>query len=60
NEFTVTLDYSPAANFDLLGEVRADGSSNHIYPNGDPADLKGTESDIAIKAIYKFGTPTGS
>ena len=60
NEFTLTLDYSPAANFDLLGEVRADGSSNHIYPNGDGADLKGTESDIAIKAIYKFGTPTGS
>ncbi len=60
NEFTVTLDYSPAANFDLLGEVRADGSSNHIYPNGDATDLKGTESDIAIKAIYKFGTPTGS
>ncbi len=60
NELTLTLDYSPAANFDLLGEVRADGSSNHIYPNGDGADLKGSESDIAIKAIYKFGTPTGS
>lgn len=59
NEVTLTLDYSPAASFDLLGEVRLDGSANDIYPNGsDPA--KGTESDIAIKAIYKFGTPTGS
>ncbi len=60
NEFTVTLDYSPATNFDLLGEVRADGSSSHIYPNGAGADLKGSESDVAIKAIWKFGTPTGS
>lgn len=58
-EATLTLDYSPAANFDLLGEVRVDGSANDIYPNGsDPA--KGSESDVAVKAIWKFGTPTGS
>lgn len=60
NEVTLTLDYSPASSFDILGEVRLDGSANNIYPNGDPADAKGTESDVAIKAIWKFGTPTGS
>ena len=59
NEVTLTLDYSPAANFDVLGEVRLDGSSNDIYPNGSE-NPKGTESDVAIKAIWKFGTPTGS
>jgi hypothetical protein len=59
NEVTLTLDYSPASNFDLLGEVRVDGSANDIYPNGS-ADPKGSESDVAVKAIWKFGTPTGS
>ena len=61
NEVTLTLDYSPAANFDVLGEVRLDGSSNDIYPNpGTDGSFKGQESDVAIKAIWKFGTPTGS
>ncbi len=56
-EVTATVDYAATGNFDLLGEVRLDGSTNQIIPNGsDP--LRKTEGDVMVKAIYKFGTPT--
>lgn len=58
-EVTATVDYSATSSFDLLGEVRLDGSTNQIFPNStDPA--RKTEGDVMIKAIYKFGTPTSS
>jgi hypothetical protein len=58
-EVTLTGDYSASKNFDVLVEGRLDSAKGKIFPNGgDPA--KKTQPDVAIKAIYKFGTPTGS
>ena len=73
SEVTATLDYSAAKNFDLLGEVRGDYSSrsaagitegvfpdsNNLPPSPTAGFQKGQE-EVLVKAIYKFGTPTGS
>ena len=53
-EVTLTGDYVAAKNFDLLAEFRLDNSNKKVYPND--LDLKKTQPDVAVKAIYKFGT----
>jgi hypothetical protein len=67
-EATVTVDYSATKNFDVLGEVRGDygnisetGFGNAgIFPDTSNTTngLQKSQSEVLIKAIYKFGTPT--
>jgi UDP-3-O-acyl-N-acetylglucosamine deacetylase len=56
--YTLTGVYSPAKSFDLLAEVRFDDGSEKFFPDGfDSAgaqQLKDSQGDVAIKAIYKF------
>lgn len=57
-EATLTVAYSPTTSFDLLAEVRGDTSNNDAFlKGGSPTDsqISGT-----LKAIFKFGTPSGS
>jgi hypothetical protein len=68
-EGTITADYSPATNFDVLGEFRTDysatGSNAGLFPNGSvdegedgTVDLsRKSQPEVLIKAIWKFGTP---
>jgi hypothetical protein len=57
-DITLTGDYSASKNFDLLAEFRIDGSNHEVFPFD--TDAKKQQPDVAIKAIYKFGTPSGS
>ncbi len=62
SEVTFTADYSAAKNFDVLGEVRYD-MGDQLYPNPGSDTVNGTDfsshqSEVEVKAIYKFGTPT--
>ncbi|MDR3416885.1 MAG: outer membrane beta-barrel protein [Nevskia sp.] len=74
-ELTATADYSASKNFDLLGEVREDygsviapvgalpGDGNiGVFPNTANAagGVQKSQTEVLVKAIYKFGTPTGS
>lgn len=56
--YTLTGVYSPAKSFDLLAEVRYDTASDKRFPDGvTPAgapQLKDSQGDVAVKAIYKF------
>jgi hypothetical protein len=61
-EVTATVDYSAAKNLDLLAEVRFDmGSQVYPDPGSDTtngSDFASHQGSLAVKAIYKFGTPT--
>ena len=68
-EITATIDYSATKTFDVLGEIREDygsvstpGFDAGVYP-GTSNTTTGTQksqTEFLVKAIYKFGTPTGS
>jgi hypothetical protein len=70
SELTATVDYTAAKNFDVLAEGRVDYGSDlvlesggfstgvPIFPNG--SDTRKSQPEVLIKAIYKFGTPTGT
>jgi len=57
-EVTLTGDYAATKNFDLLAEFRIDSSNHEVFAFDD--DVKKQQPDVAVKAIYKFGTPSGS
>jgi hypothetical protein len=69
-EVTLTGDYSATKNFDLLGEVRDDyGSASAtgigsagLFPDtsNTTSGTQKSQAEVLVKAIYKFGTPTGS
>jgi hypothetical protein len=67
SELTATIDYAAAMSFDVLGEVRDDygsvgvtGSPSNFGPYPDGSGTRKSQPEVLIKAIYKFGTPTGS
>lgn len=50
--YTLTLGHKVASNLELLGEIRLDNADTSIFPDG--AGTEDSQSDVAIKAIYKF------
>ena len=61
-ELTATVDYSATKSFDILGEFREDYGTALYFPSGDNTTFGAQKSqgEVLVKAIYKFGTPTGS
>jgi hypothetical protein len=61
-ELTATVDYSASKSFDVLGEVRDDYGTALYFPSAynSTSGAQKSQAEVLVKAIYKFGTPTGS
>jgi hypothetical protein len=52
SEYTLTLAYMPADNFELRGEVRSDKNDQAVFVDG--TNLSKTLTTFAVQALYKF------
>jgi hypothetical protein len=52
NEFTTTVAWLAADNFELRGEVRADRADQAVYTDG--ANFSKTLTTVALQGLYKF------